>query len=359
MEDRRRASPEIETGTAQTPGSVAPRKRRRTSQVSLDTEGPPTKRTRGDVGKSTPKASAKPTPSVTGNKKHVTTDWKGSSPGGALLQISRVQSGSDVADSEDDIKNYLVEAEPSETKTSENGLDSLEPQAEPDIMSSSHTIHQDQDDENLFDDLQYPPVEDFSSQQHSELGSITSLSQVPSHRVRAANPLIKLADDPNFKGMDGAISVKARLLRQTSPSSGSQAQTRPKPKATGNSKGLQSRKSSLLVFQKGGLTTLKGKYSAVTSVNNGTVEKDDENAGASGMWFGDNNSTAGDIPGLSNGSDCVTQANSPPSGQELLKMAGLNAEAEALPDFEDDAPLLEEPAVQNSSAWQRLAMNSA
>lgn len=363
MEDSRPPSPEMSEAN-QTPKAVATGKRRRSPQASPDEEGPPTKRTRGrDVGRSRPDASKNRSSStVTGSKKHPSMGLKSSPPGGALLNISRQQSGSDVADSEVEvIESYLVEAEPSETKTSENGLDLLDPQTEQNGPSSFQIIQQGQVElDDLFDDMQYSAVNQTSEivpPQPSTSASVAPPSQIPSHRVRAANPLIKLADDPNFKGMGGAISVKARLLRQSSPAaSGSEAQANPKPKTSGSSKGLQSRKSSLLVFQKGGLTTLKGKYSAETVTNNGAVEGGDANADPVGMWGGDDPATLGDIPGLTNGNDSVAQAASIPSGQELLKMAGLSAEAETLPDFEDESPMNTEPVAQSSSTWQRLAI---
>jgi hypothetical protein len=335
---------------------VAAGKRRRSPQVSPGEEGPPPKRIRGrDVEKSTPEPSPKRSSNATTEFIKRPTSVVNTPPQSeALLHISRQQSGSDVADSEVEIiENYLVETESSETKTSENGLDLLDPHTE----TSSELVIQDKGEpDDLFDESAGPTSE-ITPPHHSS--PIASSPQIPSHRARAANPLIKIADDPNFKGMDGAISVKARLLRQGSPTSSGSAldvQARPKPKATAPSKGLQTRKSSLLVFQKGGLTTLKGKYSVETVTNNGNIESGEASSDLARIRGDDSNTMSDEIPGLTIGKDSEAQVLPASSAEELLKMAGLNAEAEALPDFEDECPMHEEPVVDNSPTWQRFAV---
>ena len=90
-------------------------------------------------------------------------------------------------------------------------------------------------------------------------------SSLPSHRARAANPLIKMVDeDPSFgPGVGSAISTKARLLAQNGmgvSGEGSSAGPASKPGPGRSSQGLQAKnRSSLLVFEKGSLKSLKGE----------------------------------------------------------------------------------------------------
>jgi hypothetical protein len=140
---------------------------------------------------------------------------------------------------------------------------------------------------------------------------------LPSHRARAANPLVKMVDD--FGSMDGAISVKARLQGRNGtssdapvagPSSTPTRKSGRKP-GPGRSSGgmLNKNTSSLLTFEKGALKTVKGKFKA-------PVGEEDKAEGGSGLP---------DIPV------------SPPTSDELLKLSGFDSKAaEALDDFEED-----------------------
>jgi len=197
--------------------------------------------------------------------------------------------------------------------------------------------------------------------------SSTPISRLPSHRARAANPLVKL--DDAFQDMKGAISVKARVL-QKPPSHESAGPSR---SANGNARLAMTKPgpasprvpqkknvSSLLTFHKGSLQTVKGRYSS--SVNNQQV---DEGANVIPQLSGNNHheymQTWGDanaegdpdvevVPGLVHPIEIPPVPPQPvPTGPELLQLAGLAPEVvEALPDFEDD-PLVEaidEPAEQ-------------
>jgi hypothetical protein len=169
-------------------------------------------------------------------------------------------------------------------------------------------------------------------------------SSLPSHRARAANPLIKMADDPNFGlGMNTAIAAKARLVSlSTLASSTSEAPLKDgpsrisafKPPPGRSSQGLQkTNRSSLLVFQKGSLQTRKGKYRPsgndsrdVDIAQSGSGQMDPENRDG---WGDEAMQVDVDLAHLEKA----------PTSQELLRMAGLSeADAEALPDFEDDGP---------------------
>jgi hypothetical protein len=192
-----------------------------------------------------------------------------------------------------------------------------------------------------------PHVSNKSFQRRSSLVKTDSTS-APSHRVRAANPLIKLVDDPNFRGVGGAISTKARLLHQSGP-------TDSPPVAWGSSsksfsgripKGLQTRKSSLLVFQKGSLQTLKGKYTPPTA-NAGQCRGVTSFERQGGIFWDENgtDATATITSGVTNDEERPM-----PTGQELLRLAGLNDDADALSDFEEDVAIASHvsPTAQES-----------
>jgi hypothetical protein len=183
-------------------------------------------------------------------------------------------------------------------------------------------------------------------------------ASLPSHRARAANPLIKMADDPNLGlGMDSAIAAKARLATngETSSKGGPSRAAASKPGPARSSQGLQAKnRSSLLVFQKGSLQTRKGKYGPSESnpdgshSGSGQVDQDDGN-----RW-GDDSMVIDDVVVLDASPVKV------PTGQELLEMAGLKeVDAEALPDFvEDDGPEEVAPAPKEASTQHRYVSYS-
>jgi hypothetical protein len=202
---------------------------------------------------------------------------------------------------------------------------------------------------------------------------------IPSHRARAANPLVKMVDGVTFHGMEGAISVKTRLLRNAAPVSGrspagpsnpqkdsaASSSSRPKPSPP-LSRGLQKKNvSSLLTFQKGSLQTVKGKYSSLaedkqppwaTNMSDIAPSASENNRHEDGqMWADMLGSDAHAIPGLGNfNRNLPLQPQPVPTGSELLQLAGLDAKiAETLPDFDDDESAPEAataPAGQSEQA---------
>jgi hypothetical protein len=205
---------------------------------------------------------------------------------------------------------------------------------------------EDDSDDPLFDS---PKADHLSLPRRSTSANDTS-APLPSHRARAANPLIKVADDPNLGlRMDSAIAAKARFASHGEGSStGGSSRAASKP-GSARSQGLQAKnRSSLLVFQKGSLQTRKGKYRPsdtnpdAAPNGNGQVDPDGENS-----WGGDamlvDDVLALDPPPVK-----------APTGQELLQMAGLDeTDATALPDFEDDSPEEIALAPKESSAQHR------
>ncbi|CAK5277651.1 unnamed protein product [Mycena citricolor] len=138
-------------------------------------------------------------------------------------------------------------------------------------------------------------------------------SKVPAHRVRAANPLVKLVDD--FAPLAGAISAKARLDARD-PTSSNPLEAGPskkKPRKSGSGRPsedliIKKTRSSLLTFDKGSLKTIKGKYIPPAQPESEETVED------------------------------AIETTVPPSGEELLKLGGFDAEAaDELENFEDAA----------------------
>lgn len=192
-------------------------------------------------------------------------------------------------------------------------------------------------------------------------------SIIPSHRERAANPRVKMVDNPAVNDMDGAIPVKARLLgRSSAPSPSASGTPRKNPNhsgahASGSKPGpgrsssgfMKKNKSSLLTFEKGALKTVKGRYNNLleekrkeTQAPSYTIE---DVASENGPALEDEISDDDDISGL-----MYPIAPVPPTAEELLKLAGLNEQsAVILPDFEDETPT--EP--EKSTIQQRYVLN--
>ncbi|TFK76281.1 hypothetical protein BDN72DRAFT_227683 [Pluteus cervinus] len=183
---------------------------------------------------------------------------------------------------------------------------------------------------------------------------------LPSHRARAANPLVKMVDDPQLAGLEGAISAKARVLSRpkesTTPATTSTSSARPKPGPGRSSAGLlQKNKSSLLTFDKGGPKTVKGRH-VKPSQQNGEEQQSRDSIDS--MQVEDNPFLVADLAE-------EPASPSPPQGPELLELAGLDpTTAEALPDFEDVQPeavvepvdlpaqtVSAPPKFQSSSMW--------
>ncbi|KAF5380888.1 hypothetical protein D9615_004022 [Tricholomella constricta] len=209
-------------------------------------------------------------------------------------------------------------------------------------------------------------------------------SDLPSHRIKAANPKVKMMDDLNVADMEGAIAVKARLLGRNAGPSSSMGSPSTAPNRVNHSTGskpgpgrsssgfLKKNTSSLLTFEKGGLKTVKGRYRKETQERlreQGQESHDGADASSDGSLWGNERAPNDEIPGLST----YSGAQAPPTAEELLRLAGADKDNdETLPDFEDDAhgpahpipeskPTLAEPAPapsteSRSSLQQSLAL---
>ena len=150
--------------------------------------------------------------------------------------------------------------------------------------------------------------------------------KIPAHRERQANPLVKVADDPSLTHIEGTISTKAYAAGRvpnnpsssTDPRSTTLPQKRVRPGPGRDSVGLLKPKvkSSLLTAEKGTLKTIKGRYANINPAASFSPKEETTKADAD----------------LDN-----THIETPPSGQELLQLAGLDSQApDTLADFEED-----------------------
>ena len=150
---------------------------------------------------------------------------------------------------------------------------------------------------------------------------------LPAHRVRAANPRVKVTDDPNLTETQGtAISVKARFMKRAAANGDASGDSSAR---ISSSKAGPGRSSSGLVVGGSRLTVQKGKLT--------TVKPRKPRAAKAGVTStADPDQNMPDVREL----DLTDPAPAPlpPTADELLRAAGANRDDVAdLPDFEDDA----------------------
>ncbi|EGO18651.1 hypothetical protein SERLADRAFT_454238 [Serpula lacrymans var. lacrymans S7.9] len=198
-----------------------------------------------------------------------------------------------------------------------------------------------------------PPFVDRAVQDIASLPRPSTTPRVPSHRARAAQPLVRFVDDPlSVPRGEGAISVKARLLgrsaqggTQNGSSSGmasSMASQSPNSSSRHDRpvKGRPKNRSSLLTAHKGELTTVKGTFKPPPAADLSLENSDPAGNAAIDIdqeLFGVESET--EEIGDKREEKAKVKASEPaPSGDELLHIAGINEDATNLSDFEEDAP---------------------
>jgi len=171
---------------------------------------------------------------------------------------------------------------------------------------------------------------------------------LPPHRARAANPLVKLIEPTTLEttGKRSRITAKARLLsiHTTSVSSTGGpslgvATRGGKPGPSRSSSGLINKnRSSLLTATKGALKSVKGRFSS-TTIERDEPDEIEEAPVACGTTEGDRLVACDEdvVVDQDRQAVSISQPGSPPSGEELLELAGLQTDLETLPDYEDDS----------------------
>ncbi|TBU65827.1 hypothetical protein BD310DRAFT_1034097 [Dichomitus squalens] len=164
----------------------------------------------------------------------------------------------------------------------------------------------------------------------------TPPSPPPAHRLRAANPRVKIADDPHLTEVNGpeAIAVKARFMKRAANGRDKSSDNNHSAFVSGSKAGPGRSSSGLfpensrLTVQKGVLTSVKPKKTRKAIAEEvPAVEQNGSPAFDS--------AEATEMPGLGQ-LDVQPEPESTPTGQELLEAAGMNDKAvEDLPDFED------------------------
>ncbi|KAL4067935.1 hypothetical protein J3A83DRAFT_4255229 [Scleroderma citrinum] len=177
-------------------------------------------------------------------------------------------------------------------------------------------------------------------------------SSVPFHRIREANPLVKVMEAPVPKTSATAITAKARLMSMPAASTSGAGPVRATAKrGRGGAPGpvrlssnlLTKTRSSLLTASKGKLKTVKGTFAPTNTARHQPEEIEEvpsawdtgDSALAITSW------SDGDAVGETDHEDLLrTSADPKPSGSELPKLAGTEKDA-TLPDFEEDPPAQE------------------
>jgi len=207
----------------------------------------------------------------------------------------------------------------------------------------------------------------------SRLGNGRSLSPaepaVPFHRTRAANPLVKFIDAPQMINNPGVpISTKARLIsRQASGpnASGSNGITKLRPRPGPGRSSTRKNRSTLLTAGKDGLTSSKGHFKPTKNVREETEPIEDtpspshvERSSFTITSWSDEDA-AGETDHEHQEPEQMESASihdpTPPSGPELLKIAGLQPDADILPDFEDETNVEQPPEPANADSVVTIA----
>ncbi|KAG6814481.1 hypothetical protein H0H92_000006 [Tricholoma furcatifolium] len=172
-------------------------------------------------------------------------------------------------------------------------------------------------------------------------GSHPTAPSLPAHRMKAANPKVKITEIDFGPVHQGTLSVKARVFKQSAPppsATQSPSHRTSKPGPGRSSSGLMMKNtSSLLTFEKGELKTVKGRYRKETRDKSPVQETHDADL----LWGGED-----DMAGNESYNTPINTV--PPSAGELLHLAGADLST-TLPDFEDDVPTVA-PNVPNASS---------
>uniref|UniRef100_A0A8H7Y5I2 DNA repair protein rhp54 n=1 Tax=Psilocybe cubensis TaxID=181762 RepID=A0A8H7Y5I2_PSICU len=175
------------------------------------------------------------------------------------------------------------------------------------------------------------PVKDFGEQSSVDAlprGQLVKAQEtnLPLHRARADNPLVKVIDYSETTGIPNAIPSKTHAVERFNTISSSSVDTnqakRARPGPGRSSAGLKrpvKNTSSLLISEKGSLKTIKGRHSRETA---GSPTKEIDVVDLT-----DN------VPTQEIETSAPEVA---PSGPELLQLAGFDTKAAELPDFDED-----------------------
>ncbi|KAM5535164.1 hypothetical protein V8D89_011100 [Ganoderma adspersum] len=176
----------------------------------------------------------------------------------------------------------------------------------------------------------------------------SSAPALPAHRLRAANPRVKVTDDPHLTDVNGpdAIEVKARFMKRAATNGADQASGSGRRAVVSGSKAGPGRSSATL-FPENNTTRLMVQKGVLTSVKPKMTSKAASEEAASGdasMEIDGPVFDFGDVPdsGPSGQLDVEPEPEpepeAAPTGQELLNVAGMDDKTvQDLPDFEEDA----------------------
>ena len=149
----------------------------------------------------------------------------------------------------------------------------------------------------------------------------------PAHHSRGANPLVRVMSDEIT--MDGAIPTKSRLFISSSTEVATSRSTRSQTRYI-DSVEQRNKTSTLLTVQKGKLISVKGKLPARNASQPGhDIERDPVESSEDSIH---DYMTASTAPDGAAGPHIVSTAG------DLLRLAGLNKDADDLEDYDEEAP---------------------
>lgn len=356
-------------------------KRKRQSEPAIASNSAPQARTFGPKSKATPPKPKK--------------QRRLSSPGPSKIDTERRPSITNVTDTDavgdpdedlfgeevKEVEDKLMTTSPYETlEIPESYVDPTEIDEKTvvfqDLQKYSPDLQNDIEVTQVVTEDETPPVDEGRSSPDPLFDSPSRLkngrslspaeSAIPLHRTRAANPLVKLIDAPQMINNPGVpISAKARLIsRQPSGSSqdasGSKGITKLRSGLGRYSAGLLAKnRSSLLIGGKSGLTSLKGRFKQTKNVREETEPIEDtpspsrvERSFTITSWSDEDAAGETDHEHQEPGQMESASIHDPTSlsGLELLKMAGLQPDADMLPDFEDETNVEQPPEPVNAGS---------
>ncbi|KAG8217700.1 hypothetical protein J3R82DRAFT_5856 [Butyriboletus roseoflavus] len=249
----------------------------------------------------------------------------------------------------DDLEHFYSDNPIDIDQNTDESVTAPKPEARPQLQSPPPTTFPPPDDTTSESQLlpsptlsSPDPLFDSPSRFFEKAPEIQKDPMLPHHRARVANPLVKLIDTTTSEtsSRQSRITAKARLMSihtvevpSTSGPSRNIAKRGGKPGPSRSSSGLVTRnRSSLLTATKGTLKSIKGNYTGTTLERD--VPDEIEDAPVAGGTSGGEKLL---VTSWSDEDVVVDHHHQTMSGDQLLKLAGLQTDPETLPDYEDDS----------------------
>lgn len=210
-----------------------------------------------------------------------------------------------------------------------------EAQEEMEVENGIETRDSSRSAQEVASNLEFAPPSPPATDKPDSLFDDKEDGDVPAHRRRQQKPLVKVFEDPSLQMHDGQLVSKAKAVA----SKRAESSSKPSPSKSRRGPGRSSagmKKATLLTAVKGTLKSVR-----TSARRHSKTEKKSEEPEQDEASLADNEPLFGSPE---------PEAQAPPTGKELLDMAGLDNNAvEDLPDFEEVAP----PAAPSPEAQER------